>query len=74
MTLTRAKGKGTVTKKAVTVQKKVGRSAATGRLLSPAASSTSAINYYGNNAKARHAAYRRVMAFVEECKKKHACG
>jgi hypothetical protein len=40
--------------------------------LSPAASSSSAINYYGSNSKARSAAYGRVMVFVEQSKTKHA--
>lgn len=42
--------------------------------LCPLASSTSDINYYGANSKSRNAAYARVMAFVEESKKKNAGG
>lgn len=72
MALARKSTRRSTSKKLTAAKKKVVQNSANGKLLSPGASSTSAINYYGTRAKARNAAYGRVMAFAAESQKKHA--
>jgi hypothetical protein len=43
-------------------------------LLSRAEPSTSALNYYGSNTKARNEAYAKVMAFIASNQKSNAGG